>query len=93
MRALKGVGMGDDDTLDVAFGTQVDVDDRTHTVAEDLHVTAETPAMTIGGTPADDDMTYFHVSRDVSDTNDDFAADARLIGVKLFLTTDAKNDA
>ena len=60
---------------------------------EELLVTAESGAVTIGGTPADDDLTYFRVFRDVSDSNDTMAGDARLHGVKIFFTTDAANDA
>lgn len=91
--AIKGVGAGNNNTIDVAFGTQVDIDDEGNGTAEVLYVTSETPALTLGGTPADDDESWFHVSRDVSDTNDDRGTDARLIGIKFFLTTDAKNDA
>ena len=50
-------------------------------------------AVTIAGTPAVGDICYFRIFRDVSDANDDMAEDARLIGVKLFFTTDAANDA
>ena len=38
-------------------------------------------------------MCYFKIARDVSDANDDMAEDARLIGIKLFYTTNAANDA
>ena len=58
-----------------------------------LLVSAESAAVTIAGTPADDDLTYFTIYRDVSDSNDDMAGDARLHGIKLFFTTDAANDA
>jgi hypothetical protein len=48
--------------------------------------------VTIAGA-AVDTTTFFRIYRDVSDGNDDMAGDARLIGVKLFFTTDAENDA
>jgi hypothetical protein len=38
-----------------------------------------------------DEYVFFQVSRDVS--ADEFNADARLLGIKLFFTTDAANDA
>jgi len=69
------------------------VTDDNISAAEDLLVTSESSAITIAGTPADDDICYFRVFRDVSDGNDDMAEDARLIGLKLFYTTDAANDA
>ena len=91
--AVQGVAMNDNETIDVAFGTAVVVDDSAQGAVEELLVTAESGAVTIAGTPADDDLTYFRVYRDVSDSNDDMAGDARLHGIKIFFTTDAANDA
>ncbi len=85
--------MNDNETIDVAYGTAIVVDDACQGAAEELYVTAESGAVTIAGTPADNDLTYFRIFRDVSDGNDDMAEDARLIGIKLFYTTDANNDA
>ena len=90
---LQGVAVSNDGTIDVAYGTAVVVTDDNISAAEDLLVTSESSAITIAGTPADDDICYFRVFRDVSDGNDDMAEDARLIGIKLFYTTDALNDA
>ena len=89
---LQGVGMGDNETQDAAYGTAIVVDDACQSAAEELYVTAESSAVTIAGTPADDDLTYFRIFRDVSDANDTAAEDARLIGCKIFYTTDAAND-
>jgi hypothetical protein len=89
---LQGVAMNDNETMDVAYGTAIVVDDANQGAAEELLVTAESGAVTIAGTPADNDLTYFRVFRDVSDANDTAAEDARLIGLKLFYTTDALND-
>ena len=91
--ALQGVGMGDNETQDAAYGTAIVVDDACQSAAEELYVTAESSAVTIAGTPADDDLTYFRIFRDVSDSNDTATEDARLIGVKIFFTTDSPNDA
>ena len=90
---LQGVAVSDNDTIDVAYGTAVVVDDAALSAAEDLCVTAESGAVTIAGTPADNDIVYFRIFRDVSDSNDTAAEDARLIGVKIFFTTDLANDA
>ena len=90
---LQGVAMNDNETMDVAYGTAIVVDDANQGAAEELLVTAESTAVTIAGTPADNDLTYFRIFRDVSDANDTAAEDARLIGLKLFYTTDALNDA
>ena len=90
---LQGVAVSDNDTIDVAYGTAVVVTDDALSAAEDLCVTATSGAVTIAGTPAVGDICYFRIFRDVSDANDDMAEDARLIGVKIFFTTDAANDA
>jgi hypothetical protein len=90
---LQGVAMNDNETIDVAYGSFVVVDDDAQGAVEELLVTAESGAVTIAGTPADNDLCYFRIGRDVSDTDDDMAGDARLHGVKIFYTTDAANDA
>jgi len=90
---LQGVAMNDNETIDVAYGTAVVVDDDAQGAVEELLVSAESGAVTIAGTPADNDLTYFRVGRDVSDSNDDMAGDCRLHGIKIFFTTDAANDA
>ena len=90
---LQACGMNDNETINLAFGTAVVVTDDAQSAANELYVTAESDPITIAGTPADEDLTIFQVFRDVSDGNDDMAEDARLLGIKLFFTTDATNDA
>jgi hypothetical protein len=91
--ALSGVACSDNDTIDIAFGTEVVVTDDALGAAEDLCVTAESAAVTIAGTPAASDLAYFNIKRDVSDANDDMTEDARLIGVKIFYTVDDVHEA
>jgi hypothetical protein len=91
--ALQGVAVSDGDTIDVAYGTAVTVDDANQSTAEDLYVSAVSGAVTIAGTPAAGDLCYFRVFRDVSDANDTAAEDARLIGVKIFYTVNAADDS
>ena len=88
---VQAVAMNDNQTIDVAFGTAVVVTDNAQGAVEELLVSAESGAITIAGTPADNDLTYFQIYRDVS--GDAMAGDARLHGVKIFYTTDAANDA
>jgi len=90
---LQGVAMNDNETIDIAYGTAVVVDDDAQGAVEELLVSAESGAVTIAGTMADNDLAFFRVGRDVSDSNDDMAGDCRLHGIKLFFTTDAANDA
>ena len=90
---LQGVGVANDDTSDIAFGTAVDVTDAGGGAVEDVLVSPVSGAITIAGTPADDDYTYFQVYRNATSGSDTFTGDVRLLGIKLFYTTDAANDA
>ena len=89
---LQGLAVGDDESADQVYGTAVVVT-ADNVTAEDVHITSESAAITIAGTPAEGDMLFFRVGRDVSDAADDLDIDARLIGIVLFLTTNAGNDA
>ena len=89
---LQGVALADNGDLNTAFGTAVGPTAKAHSgTSNDLDVTAESGAVTIAGSPGVDEYVFFQISRDVSADNLD--ADARLLGVKLFFTTDAANDA
>ena len=90
---LQGVAVGDGDTIDASYGTAVTVDDAGQSTAEDLYLTDESTAITIAGSPAVDQLCYFRVFRDVSDTNDDMTEDARLMGIRIIFSTDTGNDA
>jgi len=89
---LQAVAVSDGDTIDVAYGTPVVVTDAYQSTAEDLYVTAVSAAVTIAGTPAAGDLVFFRVFRDVSDAADTATEDARLIGIKIFFTTNAADD-
>jgi hypothetical protein len=80
---LQGRGISNDDAIDAALGTaQVISDAVTAGKDGDLHVTAATPAITIGGTPALGDLINFKLSRNVGGT-DDMTEDAWLFGVYI----------
>jgi len=89
---LSGVALADNGDLNTAFGTQVVATAKAHSgTSNDLDVAAESGAVTIAGSPGADEYVFFQISRDVS--ADDLNADARLLGIKLFFTTSAANDA
>ena len=90
--ALQALGVANGDPIDASWGTAVTVDDAGLSAAGDVLVSAESTAVTIADTPADDDLMFFRLFRDVSDANDDMTEDARLIGVKIFITLDAPTD-
>ena len=87
---LQGVSVPDNSTIDVAYGGIVDIDENNQGAAEEMLVSAVSGALTIASAAADT-VTFFRIGRDVSEGT--AAEDARLLGVKLFFTTDAENDA
>jgi hypothetical protein len=90
--ALQGVALADNGDLNTAFGTAVAPTAKAMSgTANDLAVTAESGAITIAGSPSTDEYVFFQIFRDVSE--DTLTADAKLLGIKLFFTTDAANDA
>ena len=91
--ALQAVAVSDGDTYDVVYGTPIVVTDDAQSTPEDRYVTAESAAMTVAGTPADDDVIMFQVFRDVSDANDDMTEPMILTGIRIFYTTSAGTDA
>lgn len=87
---LQAVACADSDTIDVAFGTLQSVTDTFLNATNDQAITSATSAITIAGTPADNDMIWWRVGRDPD--NDTTTQDARLIGIKIFYTVDALKD-
>jgi hypothetical protein len=89
---LSAVALADSGDLNTAFGTQIVATAKAHSgTSNDLDVAAESGAVTIAGSPSANEYVFFQISRDVS--ADDLDADARLLGIKLFFTTSAANDA
>jgi len=90
---LQGVACADGDTIDVAFGTAIEVTDAGIGTVEDQQITSESSAMTVAGSPAAGEQSYFQLFRKAADGGDTFTGECRVLGVKLFFTTDAANDA
>ena len=89
---LQAVSCADDDTIDVAYGTAIEVTDAGIGTVEDQQITSESSAMTVAGSPAAGEQTYFQLYRDAADGSDTFTGECRVLGVKIFFTTDAAND-
>ena len=88
---LAGRSFADSADLNTAFGTQVVATAKAHSgTSNDIDVAAVSGAVTIAGA-AVDTLTIFQIARDVS--ADSQTGAARLLGIKLFFTTDAANDA
>ena len=90
--ALAGIAVTNDATINTAFGTAAVTTALAHSgTSNDLMVSVESGAITIAGSPSTDDVCFFQISRDVSADNQTGAA--RLLGIKLFFTTNALTDA
>jgi hypothetical protein len=89
--AMQCLARSNDDALDTAFGTAQTVTDALIATG-DLHTTSATSALTVGGTPAEGDVTWCRVYRDADNGSDTFSADARLIGVKVLYGINALTD-
>ena len=90
---LQGVACADGDTIDVVYGTAINITDAGIGTVEDQQITVESGAMTVAGSPAAGEQSYFQFFRDAADGSDTFTGECRVLGIKLFFTTDAANDA
>ena len=88
---VQAVAISNDTSIDVDYGTAIAVTDAAQGAVEELNVSAVSGALTIAGSPGDDELCYFRFGRDVSEG--DMAGDAQLHGIKMFFTTDLANDA
>lgn len=89
--ALQATGFADGDALDTAWGTEQVVADTGGT-ANTVYISADSPGITVGGTPGPQEWVAFRVKRNVADASDTLAVDARLHGIKIFYTVDASRD-
>ena len=82
---IKAGALSDSDAIDAALGTpQVISDVLLATNGADLQTTLKTPAITVGGTPAINDVLIFEIYRN-TDGTDNMAEDAWLFGVTLHI--------
>lgn len=87
--ALEAVAISDDDPISATFGTAVVVTD-TAIAAGDVHISAVSSALTVGGSPSNGDLVAFRIKRNVS--TDNLGGDARLIALRIFYTENASDD-
>lgn len=89
---LQAVAVSNDDAMDVAFGAaQTSTDTLLST--SDMHLGPESSAITIAGTPAAQDRVLFQIYRDASAGGDTLSADAKLLGIDVYISLDAATDA
>jgi len=89
---LQAVAFGDSDAIDTAYGTAQTVTDSGGTT-EDTFISDESAAITVAGTPVAGDMVMFRVYRDADNVADTLDVDAQLMGLKVFITVDAGQEA
>lgn len=90
---IQAVAFADDDALDTAFGTAVEVTDTAGGAADDCMISDETGALTVAGSPGAEEFVVFKVYRDAADGSDTLSGDAELLGLKIHYTTNAGTDA
>jgi hypothetical protein len=90
---LKVASQSDADSGTLVYGSQVVVTDTPLSSSMDYFVTSESASLTVGNTPTKQDMLTFSLRRVVSDPADTTTALGRLLGIDIYYTTDAGNDA
>jgi len=80
--AIQGIAYGNDDAIDIAWGTPVTVSDD-WIANNDVHTTSATGEFALAGTGAPGELAQFRVYRDADNGSDDLGGDARLIMVRI----------
>lgn len=89
---LHAYAIGDNEVLNPSLGALVTSTDTLQNTGR-LHRGPVSSALTIDGTPAANDMVLFRLRRNAPDAGDTLNADAKLLGIEIFLTTDSATDA
>ena len=90
--SLAGRSYADDDAIDAALGTaQTSTDTRL--ANNDMHIGPESSAITVSGGAVAGEPVYFEIRRVVADGSDTLTSDAKLIGIKLYISINATTDA
>lgn len=83
---LKGRSWADGELGDQAYGTSQQVQDLLIT-GDGIHIGAESPAITLAGTPASAEQVQLRLTRlGLSDADDDYSGTAHLLGVMVWYT-------
>lgn len=88
---LEITGLGNDDALDTAWGTEVVVTDTGGTTS-DVYITSISAPVTPGNSPGAEEWHSFRITRVVGNASDNMAVDAYLLGIKVHYTTNAATD-
>jgi hypothetical protein len=88
---IAGRSFGEGEAMDQALGTEIEVDD-TATTADDLHISSQSAAVTLAGSPTGGEGVYLVVARKTADANDTHPADAQLLSVLIEYAVSGKPD-
>lgn len=88
---IQAVTVSHNATIDVAYGTAVEVNDQMRGAVEELYISDESAEITAGGSNLEGDMLFVRVYRDA--VSDVAVEDAILMGVKFFFNTTQASDA
>ena len=83
--SVRGYAYGDNANPDATWGSAVAVTDAIQTTGN-IHISPQSSAITIGGSPADTKLIQFRIARDSSDSS---TGDSKLIGVVLEFSIDS----
>jgi hypothetical protein len=82
---VRGRSYANDDPLGATMGTGVTVTDSLLAI-NDVHISAATSGISLAGTSAAGNPVIFEVYRDAGVAGDNYASDARLLGVEITYT-------
>jgi hypothetical protein len=82
---LQARAFADSNLIDQAFGTAQEVTDANQ-ANDSVNISAATPAITIGGTPAAGNFVQFRAYRNPADAADNLAATAELLSIRITYT-------
>ena len=83
--SVRGYAYGDNTNPDATWGSAVSVTDAIQTTGN-IHISPQSSAITVGGSPADTKLIQFRIARDSSDSS---TGDSKLIGVVLEFSIDS----
>lgn len=89
--SLSAGAFADNDALDTALGTAVNVTDGIGS-AYDSMVSPETAAVTVAGSPAAEEYVLFEVSREAGTATDTVTTDVKVLGVKIHYNVNIDTD-
>jgi hypothetical protein len=90
---LQALCLRDNDTIDTAFGTAVAITEGVNSATTVTNISAESGAVTAGGTCAANSALFLQLYRDGAAGGDSNTGTAKVYDVQIYYTTNAGNDS